>query len=63
MLMNGNAAVRVRSSEGCEVLPCGCASTALEWLQLCDAHANEWRELHAAAAIAHRATLEKSCQP
>ena len=57
ILLNGNTTPRVRSSEGCTVLPCGCAHTEREWLQLCDAHGSEWQSLHDAARIAHAATL------
>jgi len=55
--INGNTTVRVRNSEGCTVLPCGCAHTVSAWVQLCEAHYAEWRDLHEAARIAHRATL------
>lgn len=56
-LLNGNKSARVRSSEGVDVRPCGCASDAVAWLQLCDAHHAEWHAMHAAAQLAHRATL------
>lgn len=45
-LLNGSAAPRVKSSDGCTVLPCGCAHTEREWLQFCDAHMAEWRAMH-----------------
>lgn len=51
-LLNGSTEQRVRSSEGCALLPCGCAHTTGElqrWLQACDAHHTEWQERHAYA--------------
>jgi hypothetical protein len=56
-LVNGSPAIRQRNSEGCALLACGCASDAIQWLQLCDAHWLEWSGLHEASRIAHRATL------
>jgi hypothetical protein len=56
-LMNGNTVPRVRSSDGCTVLPCQCAHTEREIVQMCDLHWLEWRNLHDAARIAHAATL------
>lgn len=57
--LNGNTHVRTRSSEGCEVLACGCAHDLRQWLQLCDAHYFEWSGLHEAARLGHLATLEQ----
>lgn len=47
-LLNGNTHVRVRNSDGCTVLECGCAHTDTRWLQMCDAHHAEWFKRHAA---------------
>jgi len=58
-LLNGNATPRVRSSEGCTVLACGCAHTDVTWLQLCDAHWFEWSGLHDAARAGHVATFKE----
>lgn len=52
-LMNGNTTVRTRTSDGCEVLPCGCAHTALEWHQLCDEHFAQWSLWHVQAHHIH----------
>lgn len=52
-LMNGVTEIRVRSSEGCTVLGCGCASTDVMWLQMCFVHHALWSPLHAEAARAH----------
>ena len=35
-LLNGSTEIRIRSSDGCTVLPCGCAHTDTHWLQMCD---------------------------
>ena len=59
LLLNGHAEPRVRNSEGCTVLPCGCAHLEREWVQMCDAHGAEWQALHDAARIAHAATLQQ----
>lgn len=45
--MNGLIHVRVKASEGCAVLACGCAHNETMWLQLCDTHYQEWLQLHA----------------
>lgn len=45
--------VRVRSSEGCTVLDCGCAHTDVAWLQMCDVHAAEWQARHDDALLEH----------
>ena len=58
-LLNGNTTARVRSSEGCAVLDCGCAHTDVTWLQLCDAHWFEWSGLHDAARAGHVATFKE----
>lgn len=52
-LMNDATEARVRSSEGCNVLPCGCAHSDVAWLQLCDAHWQDWHMLHTRARPAH----------
>lgn len=56
-LLNGTPAPRVRNSEGCEMLACGCAHNGTRWLQLCEAHFLEWSGLHDASRIAHQSTL------
>lgn len=48
-LLNGYTEIRVRSSEGCTVLPCGCAHTDTRWIQMCDACYAEWSARHSAA--------------
>jgi hypothetical protein len=53
-LVNGNTQQRVRNSEGCTVLDCGCAHTAIEYLQMCDKHFTEWQKLHERASQAPR---------
>jgi len=58
-LLNGNTAPRVRSSEGCTVLECGCAYTDVLWLQMCDAEYAEWHARHVTAHTAHKATLRE----
>jgi hypothetical protein len=58
-LINGSTAVRVRSSEDCTVLDCGCAHSAVLWTQMCLAHWSAWSELHATARMAHVATLQE----
>ena len=54
-LVNGNTVPRARSSAGCEVLPCGCATDGREWLQMCEAHYGEWAARHEPAQ--HRGDL------
>lgn len=48
-LLNGHTSVRVKSSDGVTVLPCGCAYSEREWLQMCDAEWKEWHARHVAA--------------
>ena len=52
-LLNGNKTERVRSSEGCTVLDCGCAATATEWVQMCEPHFAEWDARRRAALEDH----------
>jgi hypothetical protein len=54
VLVNGSKDVRVRNSEGCTVLDCGCAHDPIQWLQQCRAHNDEANALHAQAAADHR---------
>lgn len=56
VLVNGSKAPRVYNSEGCTVLPCGCAYTegvAGMWLQFCRPHWAQLEELRAEARRAH----------
>jgi len=57
ILLNGHAEPRVRNSEGCTVLPCGCAHLEREWVQMCDTHGTEYRERHALAKLEHAARI------
>ena len=59
-LLNGTAAPRVKSSDGCAVLPCGCAHTDVTWLQMCDVHFAEFAALHGAAKLSHLPNTEVS---
>jgi hypothetical protein len=52
-LVNGNTSVRVRGSEGCAVLPCGCAYTDTKYWQMCDPCWEVWSLLHEVAAKDH----------
>lgn len=45
-LLNGNKHARLKSSEGVDVLACGCASTERQWIQMCDEHYQEWWQRH-----------------
>lgn len=58
-LLNNNPAPRIRSSEGCTVLPCGCAHTERTWVQMCGPHYADDNALHETARIAHLATLRE----
>jgi len=53
-LLNGSKEIRQRNSEGCVVLPCGCAHTDVLWLQMCDADYQPDAALHAQAAADHK---------
>lgn len=56
----GSHEVRERSSEGVEVLACGCASTERAWLQLCKTHGTPCWLLHEQARQEHdRAAIEE----
>lgn len=57
-LLNGNTLTRQRSSEGCTVLPCGCAHTDTTWLQMCDEHWQEEQHYRAASRRAEVSTEE-----
>jgi hypothetical protein len=52
-LLNGNTTVRQRNSEGCTILPCGCAHTDVLWLQMCDPCATEYDIYRVEAQRAH----------
>lgn len=52
-LIGDNKAPRVRNSEGCVVLECGCAHSDTHYLQMCDAHYREWHALHESAHRSH----------
>lgn len=45
-LLNGNKIARVKSSDGVEVLPCGCASTERKWIQMCEECYRDWWQRH-----------------
>lgn len=49
--MNDTPAERTRSSDGCTVLPCGCAHTDTKWVQLCEPHYLEWYDRHYGAGF------------
>ena len=53
-LLNGSTAVRTRRSADCALLPCGCAHDGRYWLQLCERHFAEWRELHEKARASRK---------
>lgn len=53
--VNGQKHIRVRDSEGCTVLPCGCAHAEVMWLQLCDEHYQELMRERREAYLSHRA--------
>lgn len=55
-LLNGYTESRTRSSEGCTVLPCGCAHTDTTWVQMCDEHWQEEQNYRNVARSAHDAT-------
>lgn len=52
-LVNGSTRVRERNSEGCAVLPCGCAHDERQWLQLCDVAFHLWGGRHMQARLSH----------
>lgn len=54
ILRNGSKAERIKSSDGCTVLPCGCAHTDVMWVQMCEEHDKEDNDLHQAAIANHR---------
>ncbi len=57
-LLNDTLAPRVKSSDGCTVQPCGCASTDTRWLQLCETHWLEEKHYRDAARITHAARIK-----
>lgn len=63
-LLNGHTEPRVKSSEGCTVLPCGCAFTdwPSEWRQMCAPSAAEHFARHADALRAHGSPQSGSAQ-
>lgn len=52
-LMNGYTTARVKNSEGCTVLDCGCAHTTVQYVQMCDPHFREWHAKHERAKLDH----------
>jgi hypothetical protein len=52
-LLNGNLAPRVRNSEGCTVLDCGCAHDSIRWLQMCDADWADYEGRHLRSQADH----------
>jgi hypothetical protein len=61
-LMNGAKAPRVKNSEGCTVLDCGCAFIEVagiqQWVQMChgpesENHYTDWLDTHARAHAQH----------
>ena len=54
-LMNGHTEQRVRSSDGCTVLPCGCPHAEREIVQMCDEHYAEFDARHRQARSDHDA--------
>jgi hypothetical protein len=53
ILLNGNKAERIKQSEGCTILPCGCAHLEREWIQMCETHHAEHEARHRLAQQQH----------
>lgn len=62
-LLNGSTHIRVKNSEGCIVLDCGCAHTDTRWLQMCDEHYQEDRAFHNQAMEAYACEVKSPEAP
>jgi hypothetical protein len=54
ILLNGSKAERVKNSEGCTILSCGCAHLEREWIQMCETHHAEHEARHQLAQQQHQ---------